>query len=89
LKRNAYIIESMSALTYIVFLSPADEERGFGLLIRRAPVRAYAHGVYGVDPAATTLLTQEGVGYREATCEEIASNVPGRPVRNPAAAHLQ
>jgi hypothetical protein len=78
----------MSDLVYIVFLSPAEEERGFDLLIRRAPLQAYANGVYGVDRAASSLLIGERVGYREATREEIASNVPGRPVRDPAAAHV-
>jgi hypothetical protein len=78
----------MPDLTYIVFLGRSDEERGFALLMQRTPVHAYPHGVYGIDPAAAPLLTEAAIGYRQATEEEVSGNVPGRPVRNPAAAHV-
>jgi hypothetical protein len=74
---------------YIVFLSRDDEERGFSLLIQRAPVHAYPQGIYGVDRRASRVLDEQEVRYRQATPEEISSNVPGRAIRDPAASHLQ
>jgi hypothetical protein len=78
----------MSNLTYIIFLSQADEERGFTLLMQRTPVHAYAQGIYGVDREVSRILDEQEVRYRQATQEEISGNVPGRAVRDPAAAHL-
>ena len=78
----------MGEQVYIVFASQHDEERGFILLMERMPVHAYQQGIYGVAPEAGGILDEAGVGYRTATSEEIASHVPGRPVRDPAAARL-
>jgi hypothetical protein len=76
---------AINNLVYMVFLSQADEERGFTLLLQRTPVQAYAQGVYGVDRNASRLLDEQEVRYRQATQEEISSNVAGRAVRDPAA----
>ncbi len=78
----------MSDLVSIVFLSRSDEERGFMLLMQQTPVHAYANGVYRVDRAVSQLLNEQGIAYREATQEEIASSVPRRAVRDPASARL-
>ena len=67
----------MSELVYIVFLSRADEERGFGFMVKQAPLHAFRGGVYGVRRHAPQLLEAENIGYRFASDEEISAHVTG------------
>ena len=76
-------------LTYIVFPTAQDEERGFNELLRHTRLHAFPGRVYGVRADCLPVLDHVKVEYRLAADEEVPQDVPGREVRDPAASSVQ